>query len=125
MNNKGQTLIMFIILIPVFLILTAIIVDVGIIEHSYQKYKGIVDESIKEFFLNNGTDSLEKTLSYNMIPKENYEIVVEDDTVTVLVKSKIDSIFGKLININDYEINVNRIGKIKDGNIIIEKKETE
>ena len=62
MNNKGQTLIMFIILIPVFLILTAIIVDVGIIEHSYQKYKGIVDESIKEFFLNNGTDSLEKTL---------------------------------------------------------------
>ncbi len=124
MNNKGQTLIMFIILIPVFLILTAIIVDVGIIEHSYQKYKGIVDESIKEFFLNNGTDSLEKTLSYNMIPKENYEIVVEDDTVTVLVKSKIDSIFGKLININDYEINVNRIGKIKDGNIIIEKKET-
>ena len=59
-----------------------------------------------------------------MIPKENYEIVVEDDTVTVLVKSKIDSIFGKLININDYEINVNRIGKIKDGNIIIEKKET-
>ena len=124
MNNKGQTLIMFIILIPVFLILTAIIVDVGIIEHSYQKYKGIVDESIKEFFLNNGTDSLEKTLSYNMIPKENYEIVVEDDTVTVLVKSKIDSIFGKLININDYEINVNRIGKIKDGNIIIERKET-
>lgn len=124
MNNKGQTLIMFIILIPVFLILTAIIVDVGIIEHSYQKYKGIVDESIKEFFLNNGTDSLEKTLSYNEIDKENYEIIVEDETVTVLVKSKIDSIFGKLININDYEINVNRVGKIKDGNIIIEKKET-
>lgn len=124
MNNKGQTLIMFIILIPIFLILTAIVVDVGLIEYNYQKYKGIVDESIKEYFLNGGSDALNKTMNYNGLESKDYEITIVNDTVEVLLNYNIESVFGKIINLNEYSIKIDRVGKFESENIIIDKKET-
>lgn len=124
MNNKGQTLIMFIILIPIFLILTAIVVDVGLIEYNYQKYKGIVDESIKEYFLNGGSDALNKTMNYNGLESKDYEITIVNDTVEVLLNYNIESVFGKIINLNEYSIKINRVGKFESENVVIDKKET-
>ena len=100
MNKKGQTLILFVILIPILVILTAVVVDVGSLEFTYQKLKGIVDESIKEYYLKDGKTSLENTLAYNDLSKESYEITEANNAVSVYVTYEMDSIFGKLINIS-------------------------
>ena len=54
MNKKGQTLILFVLLVPIFVALAAVVVDVGTMQFTYQKYKGIVDESIKEYYEEKG-----------------------------------------------------------------------
>ncbi len=123
MNKKGQTLILFVILIPILVILTAVVVDVGSLEFTYQKLKGIVDESIKEYYLKDGKTSLENTLEYNDLSKESYEITEANNEVSVYVTYEMDSIFGKLINISSYEIKINRKGKIQENQIIIEEGE--
>ncbi len=121
MNKKGQTLILFVILIPILVTITAIVVDVGTLEFTYQKLKGIVDESIKEYYLKDGRSSMEATLDYNDISKELYEISLDDNEVNVYLTYEMDSIFGRLINISSYEIIVNRQGRMEIDQIIIEE----
>ncbi len=121
MNKKGQTLILFVILIPILVTITAIVVDVGTLEFTYQKLKGIVDESIKEYYLKDGRSSMEATLDYNDISKELYEISLNDNEVNVYLTYEMDSIFGRLINIPSYEIIVNRQGRMEIDQIIIEE----
>ena len=121
MNKKGQTLILFVILIPILVTITAIVVDVGTLEFTYQKLKGIVDESIKEYYLKDGRSSMEATLDYNDISKELYEISLNDNEVNVYLTYEMDSIFGRLINIPSYEIIVNRQGRMGMDQIIIEE----
>lgn len=121
MNKKGQTLILFVILIPILVTITAVVVDVGTLEFTYQKLKGIVDESIKEYYLKDGKNSMENTLKYNDLSKELYEISESDNEVNVYLTYEMDSIFGRLINIPSYEIIVNRKGKVEMDQIIIEE----
>ena len=121
MNKKGQTLILFVILIPILVTITAVVVDVGTLEFTYQKLKGIVDASIKEYYLKDGKNSMENTLKYNDLSKELYEISESDNEVNVYLTYEMDSIFGRLINIPSYEIIVNRKGKVEMDQIIIEE----
>ena len=121
MNKKGQTLILFVILIPIFITLIALVVDIGSMQFTYQKLKGVVDESIKEYFLKDGKNSMENTLKYNDLSKELYEISESDNEVNVYLTYEMDSIFGRLINISSYEIIVNRKGKVEMDQIIIEE----
>ena len=121
MNKKGQTLILFVILIPILITITAVVVDVGTLEFTYQKLKGIVDESIKEYYLKDGKNSMENTLKYNDLSKELYEISESDNEVNVYLTYEMDAIFGRLINISSYEIIVNRKGKVEMDQIVIEE----
>ena len=121
MNKKGQTLILFVILIPILVTITAVVVDIGTLEFTYQKLKGIVDESIKEYYLKDGRNSMEATLEYNDLSKELYKISESDNEVNVYLTYEMDSIFGRLINIPSYEIIVNRKGKVEMDQIIIEE----
>lgn len=123
LNKKGQTLILFVILIPVFVALIAVVVDVGSLHFTYQKLKGIVDESIKEYYLSDGLTSLEETLDYNDISSSSYEVVATDENVSVTLNYEMDAIFGKLVGLSSYDIKIERIGKMESGKIIINKGE--
>ena len=52
MNKNGQALVLFIVLIPVFLVLTAIFVDKGINSYNDRRFRNIT-EDIMEELLNN------------------------------------------------------------------------
>ena len=121
MNKKGQTLILFVILIPIFITLIALVVDIGSMQFTYQKLKGVVDESIKEYFFKDGIYSLQATMEYNDISKNLYDVSEKENELTVHLNYEIDSIFGKLINITSYDIVVTRTGTKVNGQIVIEK----
>ena len=44
MNKKGQTLILFVLLVPIFVALAAVVVDVGTMQFTYQKYQ-VIEEN--------------------------------------------------------------------------------
>lgn len=122
MNRKGQTLIIFVILIPVLILVVALVVDIGLMTYHFQKYRGIVDEGIKLYFEKNISE-LEKVYELNNIDKEEYMIIEKDEKIEVVFETTINSIFGRIINMNEYQIRIDRVGSMDDNKVLIEKKE--
>lgn len=123
MNKRGQTLIIFVMLIPIILTMAALVIDVGLLYYRKNEYVGIVEESIKEYFKDEDILSAKKTLTLNGVSLDDTEINVSDNKITVTLDTKVDSIFGKVIRINDYEIKVSRVGTKDKERVIISKKE--
>ncbi len=123
MNKRGQTLIIFVMLIPIILTMAALVIDVGLLYYKKNEYTGIVEESIKEYFKDENLTSAKKTLTLNGVSLDDTEINISDNKITVTLDTKVDSIFGKVIRINDYEIKVSRVGTKDKERVIINKKE--
>ena len=123
MNKRGQTLIIFVMLIPIILTMAALVIDVGLLYYKKNEYVGIVEESIKEYFKDEDILSAKETLTLNGVSLDDTEINVSDNEITITLDTKVDSIFGKVIRINDYEIKVSRVGTKDKERVIISKKE--
>ena len=123
MNKRGQTLIIFVMLIPIILTMAALVIDVGLLYYKKSEYIGLVEDSIKEYFKDEDILSAKKTLTLNGVSLDDAEISVSDNEITITIDTKVDSIFGKVIRINEYEIKVSRVGTKERDRVIIKKKE--
>ncbi len=107
MNKHGQTLIIFVILIPLIITFMALIVDTSVMRNERQRVEDILKESINIYY-KDGLIKAKKYLELNNI--KDYEIKEEDSSIYVMYSSSIDSIFGNIINIKNYKIKVNLKG---------------
>lgn len=123
MNKRGQTLIIFVMLIPIILTMAALVIDVGLLYYKKNEYTGIVEESIKEYFKDEDLTSALETLTLNGVSLDDVLVSATDETISVILDTKVDSIFGKVIRINDYEIKIARVGTKDKERVIIKKKE--
>lgn len=123
MNKRGQTLIIFVMLIPIILTMAALVIDVGLLYYKKNEYTGIVEESIKEYFKDEDLTSALETLNLNGVSLDDVLVSATDETISVILDTKVDSIFGKVIRINDYEIKIARVGTKDKERVIIKKKE--
>ena len=123
MNNKGQTLIIFVILIPILILVAALVVDTGLMTFEKERYRGIIENGIEEYFDTGNVEETEKIFSLNDIPKEEYTIIVRENQIEVSLNTSIEAIFGKIINIEEYEIKMNYVGTKEGERVIINKKE--
>ena len=120
MNNKGQTLIIFVILVPIIITMMALVVDVGMLENKVLKTKNIVDVAIKEYF-NKEEDVtvISKTLEENDISTDKLIIKRTDHEVGVNVEYEMSSLFGKIVGLQKYDVKVKRKGIKENGKIKI------
>lgn len=123
MNNKGQTLIIFVILIPILILVAALVVDTGLMTFEKERYRGIIENGIEEYFDTGNVEETEKIFSLNDIAKEEYTIIVQENQIEVSLNTSIEAIFGKIINIEEYEIKMNYVGTKEGERVIINKKE--
>lgn len=123
MNNKGQTLIIFVILIPILILVAALVVDTGLMTFEKERYRGIIENGIEEYFDTGNVEETKKIFSLNDIPKEEYTIIVQENQIEVSLNTSIEAIFGKIINIEEYEIKMNYVGTKEGERVIINKKE--
>ena len=123
MNNKGQTLIIFVILIAILILVAALVVDTGLMTFEKERYRGIIENGIEEYFDTGNVEETEKIFSLNDIPKEEYTIIVQENQIEVSLNTSIEAIFGKIINIEEYEIKMNYVGTKEGERVIINKKE--
>lgn len=123
MNNKGQTLVIFIFLIPIILLLFLSVIDYGII--SIQKYKAesSVKDSIK-YALNNQDlpnldNSIKDLLNKNIDNITNINIDINNDYISINLNIKENHLFN-FLNINNI-IKLSYTGTLVNNEIIIEK----
>ena len=117
MNNKGQSLIIFVLILPVLLLLITLVFEIGNLNYSVNKYKKEIKRTI-EYGLNNiEKDNLEEILT-NLLKsniKGQINIEINNQKIKINVKDKI------LFN-NKFDINITYIG-YKENNKIIIKQE--
>ena len=121
MNKKGQTLILFVILIPVLLGLCAFVVDVGFMVCNRVRLRE-VSKNIIEVALENKEDEEDIRALYleNNFPVQNLQIDLREDSIHLQNEYEIDSIFGSIIGIEQYTIRVDLIGRIENEKIVFE-----
>ena len=118
-NNKGQTLVMFVIILPIILIVLTLMVDMGILYVEKRSISNNTKDAV-EYYLDNIDDydietKTKKLLNQNI---DNIEINIDNnfDYVEINVKKEYKNLYSVILN--SQEINITYIGK-KDNKEII------
>lgn len=108
LNNKGQTLIMFILLIPFILIIMALVIDTSFVYKEKIKFQSVTKTIMKTTYENkDATDFNDKIINLykkNGIYTNNIVIIVNSDSVVIKNQAKVKSVFGNIIGIKNYEV---------------------
>ena len=113
MNNKGQSLVLFIIIIPLIIIMFVFVVDVSRLYYEKNRLDNINVLVLKKYSDKNDSE-IERIIRKNDSDITNIEINHENNSLTLT--KNIDVIFIGVLNKNKYEINSTY--KIEDEKII-------
>lgn len=122
-NKKGQTLILFVILIPLILALGALVTDITYISEAQNKLTNTTSIIIEEALNKNLSDNdIKKLYEKNQIDTSNLKITRTPNKINIKLQDTKPSIFGGIIGIKEYKVKVNMFGTNKDNKIIIDKE---
>lgn len=122
MNNKGQSLVILIIIIPIIIIILGIIYDLSNIVYNQNKYNNISKEIIKS---TQDKDIIITLYNKNGYKNNNLTIDYYDDYMIIKNYYYLDNTFGNIINKKYYKIKINYIVKVINNDIIIEENKEE
>ena len=91
MNNKGQTLVIFVIMLPVLILIFTLIVDYGLLSIEKRKISNNTYDAL-EYYLDNITDTniKEKTIKLLKNNLKNIEISIIDNNELIEIEVKSD-----------------------------------
>lgn len=125
-SDKGQVLVLFVLLMPIFLLLLALVIDVGLLYIEDKHLESSVRECVlyglenrDDYEISNKIESLiEKNTS------DDVKITIHDDGehLQVSVVQKYQGLFPFLFKNNIYEIEVTYYGYLLEGNVVIQKE---
>ena len=98
MNNKGQTLVLFIALLPFIFILLVLVFDLSYISIEKSKINGLTESSSLSM-KNSSYEEVEK-----IIKKNDKDIKVSFDNDILCLEKKSNVIFGSIIGKKNYNI---------------------
>lgn len=123
-NNKGQSLVMFVLIIPIFLLILTLVYDVGNAIYEKDRLSNTNYLTI-EYGLNNIDTVTENDLK-NLIeqntsnPKYIY-VTIEENQIEIKMEKDAKSIIGKMFNFNLVKIISHYKGKIINNQKEIER----
>ncbi|MBQ8681942.1 MAG: pilus assembly protein [Bacilli bacterium] len=147
LNNKGQSLVLFILIIPILLGIMALVIDVGNAFSKKNEVDNVIEFvldyelSTKDVSTNNSeneplnNENSEESLANDLIPNEetlkvllNYNlkdntntVIIEEDIIKISSQTYVEGIFSKILNIKGFEIISEYQGYIENNKKIIQK----
>lgn len=127
LNNKGQSLAIFVIFVPVFIMIGTFVVDV-----SFAKYNERRLDNLNKQVINYGLKHIDEEPYDNMVDLiyqndsdiDSYEININNETkeISVTLSKSTKGFFGSIVGKEIYNEKSYLKGYIKDDKKIIEKK---
>lgn len=127
LNNKGQSLAIFVIFVPVFIMIGTFVVDV-----SFAKYNERRLDNLNKQVINYGLKHIDEEPYDNMVDLiyqndsdiNSYEININNETkeISVTLSKSTKGFFGSIVDKEIYNEKSSLKGYIKDDKKIIEKK---
>ena len=126
LTNKGQSLVIFVLLLPVIIVVIAFIIDYGMLNVSKNKL-----DSTNKILVNYGMKNIKDVtnekivnlirLNDSDISKYDIKIDNENKEIKITLYKSINSFSYKIIKKDEYEIKSVYEGYIKNNKIIIER----
>ena len=123
MNKKGQSLVLFIIMIPIIFIIFMYVYDYGNYLQNKTKLNDIAVVTAKEVLSSNESNKEEETkklFKLNNIDTTNLKVTYQDNILKITNKIKIKE-KSKFSNINLNEITINIVAEKVNNDIIIKE----
>ena len=108
LNNRGQSLVMFVVIVPLLLLVLAMVVDIGNLVNNK-----IEINSVNKLAISYGIDNIDKDNIENEVKNiinKNYKdiddikISIQDEKISIDLKYYSKSIFGNIIGTKGYLI---------------------
>lgn len=129
MNNRGQTLVMFILMLPLLLIILCLVVDIGMLSLEKKRLENTLKDAIYYELNNQETDSnmiknrLTNTLSKNINNIKIKKVEITDNKViTVSISKEYKGIFTKILKSNLFDITLTYKGCMNGEKATIKKE---
>ena len=111
LNNKGQVLVMFVLLIPIFLLILVLVVDISNLyikkdelnNINYLVIDSILDKEINDLEIRNLILKNDKDIIIN-------KISIDNNVVEISLKKEYNGIFSHLVRMDKYNIESNYKG---------------
>ena len=138
LNSNGQSLVLFIIVIPVLLGIMALVIDIGnafskkvetdnviefVLNYGLETGEVFFENNNKEYFneeLINWKDELEMLLNYNLVDNDN-NVILQDKVIIIESKTYVEGIFSNILNIKGFYIVSEYKGYMENDNKMVEK----
>ncbi len=120
MNNKGQTLVLFVLLLPFVMLLIVYLTELANVSITKKKADSDIKTAI-EYALSNISDTDIKSKTQKLVDNNvngRNAITIKDSVVSIQTTIKIKNIFPKMFDMK--EINIKHTGYIENNKKIIE-----
>ena len=125
LNNKGQSLVLFVIVLPILLLIVILVIDIGKALVLKQELK-----NISNIVLDYGLDNLDKEeikfelvnlVELNNNEIDNVNINIDDSKIYIKLNENVKGTFSGIIDISIFNVETSYVGYIKDNNKVIER----
>ena len=124
LNNKGQSLVMFVLIIPIFLLILTLVYDVGNAIYEKDRLSNTNYLTI-EYGLNNidtvTENDLKNLIEQNTSNLKYIYVTIEENQIEIKMEKDAKSIIGKMFNFNLVKIISHYKGKIINNQKEIER----
>ena len=117
MNKKGQSLVIFVLILPVIALLIAFFIDSSLSIMERNKLEGIILSNMKEAL---NKEIYDKEKIENAIKKNddiNVTVNIIEDKLEINANSNKKSVFGKILNFDYYKLEFNYCANYTDKKI--------
>lgn len=123
MNNKGQSLVIFILLLPVIFILITGLWEIGNLSITQNRYKREIQDTIKYGLNHIEEENIEEKLLnlLNTNLEGTKDVRIENEEIEITVEYQYNSIYKAILK-NKQTIKLNYIGYKENEKIVIESR---
>lgn len=134
LNNRGQSLVLFVVVLPILLLILVLVIDIGKVISLKQELNNINEivldygiDYLNDSFNNdiNNISSIENEL-VNLIKlnKDDIDVInvrIDDDKINIILEDNVNGLLSSVIDISVFEIKSCYVGYIDNGKKRIEK----
>lgn len=125
LNNKGQSLILFVLMLPVLLFVMILVIDMGNLMVEKQKLNNInyimIDYGLSNLTKEDLEEYIYNYLKLNDEKIDKIKVSKTDNDITINLGKKESSMLGHILNLKEVEIISSYRGSIVDEKKVIER----
>ena len=125
LNNKGQSLILFIVILPILLLILVLVIDVGRIIVLKQELdninKIVLDFGLDNLDMDDLNNKMVELVKLNNIELDDININLVEDKLYIELNMDTGGMLSGLVDISIFDIKSSYVGYIKDEKKIIER----